>query len=438
MANTTDKTLRNQVVYSVYIRNHSREGNFQAVERDLERVRSLGVDIIWLLPVHPIGEQARNGQLGSPYANRNYREINPELGTPDDFKSLVNAIHRHGMKCIMDVVYNHTSPDSWLAEHHPEFFYKTPEGHMGNRIGDWGDIVDLDYNVAGLWDYQIETLKMWAGIVDGFRCDVAPLVPLQFWLRARREVAEVNPDCIWLSESIEPAFILDLRKHGMSGLSDSEIFQAFDISYDYDVYPYYTGYLNGDNTLGCYVEKINRQEYIYPDNYVKMRFLENHDRPRAKQLFPIEKDLVNWTAFMYFQKGMPLIYGGQEVENTKCPGLFDKDEVNWDTGLDLSWLLKALYRVKQKAIMASGTCHFDALDEADIVVGAYKQGEQRLVGVFSLKERRLSAEVDPPVPIKVDLPDGVYRNMIDDSEVKVTQGQLYSSAYPVIIEYKTA
>jgi glycosidase len=216
MAKLTEAALRNQVVYSVYVRNHSEEGTFKAVEKDLERIKALGVDIIWLLPVHPIGKEARKGGLGSPYANQNYREINPELGSLEDFRSLVQAIHDVGMKCIIDVVYNHTSPDSWLVEHHPEFFYRTPEGKLGNRVGDWGDIVDLDYTSESLWDYQIGSLTMWAEIVDGFRCDVAPLLPLEFWQRAREEVAAVNPGCLWLSESIEPDFTMHLRSRGWS------------------------------------------------------------------------------------------------------------------------------------------------------------------------------------------------------------------------------
>ncbi|MCL6604182.1 MAG: hypothetical protein K6T94_15060 [Paenibacillus sp.] len=426
MAKSTVNTLRNNVIYSIYVRNHSEEGTFKALEKDLERIRNLGVDIVWLLPIHPIGSKDRKGELGSPYANQNFREINPELGTLEDFKNLVGVIHNNGMKCIIDVVYNHTSPDSWLVENHPEYFYKTPEGKLGNRVGDWGDIVDLDYNNAELWEYQIETLKMWAEIVDGFRCDVAPLLPLDFWLRAREEVASVNPDCLWLSESIEPAFLLHLRSRGMVSLSDAEILQAFDVCYDYDTYPHFIGYLDGDNTLSCYVDKINAQEYMYPDNYVKLRFLENHDRSRAKELFLDEKDLINWTAFMYFQKGMPLIYGGQEMESEICPDLFNKKTINWSAGKDLTWLFKALYPIKKKEIMAHSICCLKAFDEKDIVVGTHLWGEQKLVGVFSMKGK--SAEVE------ADLPDGVYLNLIDGSEVSVTQGKLNCKAEPIIIE----
>ncbi|WP_150265982.1 alpha-amylase family glycosyl hydrolase [Paenibacillus tepidiphilus] len=425
MAEETLTALRNQVIYSVYVRNHSGEGTFKAVQRDLDRIRSLGADILWLLPVHPIGAAKRKGTLGSPYAIQDYRRINPELGTEDDFRELVADIHRHGMKCIIDVVYNHTSPDSWLAENHQEWFYKTPEGGFGNRVGDWGDIVDLDYGQPELWDYQIETLKGWAAIVDGFRCDVAPLVPLEFWRRARTEVAKVNPDCFWLAESIEPAFILDLRRQGMVSHSDGELFQAFDACYDYDLYPYFCAYLEGQLALSAYLEKLGAQEYIYPDNYVKLRFLENHDRPRARALIPDERSLMNWTAFQYFQKGMPLIYGGQESGNVRCPGLFDKDTVDWDTGIDLSGLLKALHAVKQLEIMASGSCVLRAAEEQDTVLGMYAWGAQRLLGVFSLKGQ--------PVDVETELPDGSYTNLIDRSTVTVAGGRLVCGGQPVII-----
>lgn len=232
MAVNTNKTYRNQVLYSVFVRNYSEEGTFEALRRDLKRIRDLGVDIIWLMPIHPLGEKARKGSLGSPYAIRDYRAVNPEFGTLEDFKRLVEDIHSLGMKCIIDVVYNHTSPDSWLAEHHPQWFYHKEDGSFGNRVGDWTDIIDLDYSNPDLWDYQIETLKMWAQIVDGFRCDVAPLVPLDFWLKARQAVEEVRPGCFWLAESVEPEFIRDMRARGLTAHSDSEMYQAFDACYD--------------------------------------------------------------------------------------------------------------------------------------------------------------------------------------------------------------
>ena len=297
MAQQTSKTLRNMVMYQVYVRNFSEEGTFDKVKEKLSDIKSLGVDIIWLMPIHPIGTLKRKGTLGSPYAISDYRAINPEFGTLDDFRSLVDAIHAMGMKCIIDVVYNHTSPDSVLSKEHPEWFYHKEDGSFGNRVGDWSDIIDLDYSNKELWDYQIDTLKMWAQIVDGFRCDVAPLIPLEFWLKAREEVEKVREGAIWLSESIEPGFIIHMRGRGLTALSDGEIYCAFDLCYDYDIYHEFRDILSQKATLARYCEAVNRQEYIYPDNYVKLRFLENHDVPRVRSLVSTLRILRNFTAF---------------------------------------------------------------------------------------------------------------------------------------------
>lgn len=422
----TKTDLRNQVMYSIYVRNYSEEGTFQMVEKDLDRIQNLGVDIIWLMPIHPVGQKARKGTLGSPYAIFDYRKINPEFGTIDDFISLANAIHARGMKCIIDVVYNHTAPDSWLAQNHPEFFYQTPEGTMGNRVGDWTDIIDLDYGNKDLWDYQIETLKMWAQIVDGFRCDVAPLVPLEFWQKAREEVTKVNPECFWLSESVEPNFIIELRSRGMTGLSDSEIFQAFDSCYDYDVYGYFCKYLRGEIPLSVYVERVNMQEYIYPENYVKLRYLENHDQSRVKAIVNSQEALMNWTAFLYFQKGMTLIYAGQEMENDITPSLFDKDTVSWNTGYDISDYLKTLYKLKKHPIFTDSSYYLKAYDHEEIIVGTHKSGDKKMVGVFNLKGNWAAVDVD--------LEDGMYYDLLNQEPVAVQYGKVHSKGYPIIIE----
>lgn len=202
MALDTPKTFRNQVMYSVYVRQYSKEGTFDKVREDLPRIRALGVDILWLLPIHPLGKKARKGPLGSPYAIQDYRAVNPEFGTLEDFRKLVEAIHALGMKCIIDVVYNHTSPDSWLARHHPEWFYRKEDGSFYNRIGEWPDIIDLDYAQPGLWDYQIETLKQWAAIVDGFRC-LSGCGPGRKWARCARAACgsakRWNPSLRWIT-----------------------------------------------------------------------------------------------------------------------------------------------------------------------------------------------------------------------------------------------
>ena len=415
MADNTPKKLRNQIMYQVFVRNFSEEGTFKKVEEELDRIKALGTDIVWLMPIHPIGKAQRKGTLGSPYAISDYRAVNPEFGTLDDFISFTNAVHDRGMKCIIDVVYNHTSPDSVLSKEHPEWFFHKSDGSFGNRVGDWSDIIDLDYSNKELWRYQIDTLKYWAQWVDGFRCDVAPLIPIAFWEQARAEVEQVRQGAIWLSESVEPNFILYLRSQGMTALSDSEIYRAFDLSYDYDCYEEFKEYLYGKGSLQRYVDALNRQEYIYPDNYVKLRFLENHDQTRARYFLPDLAVLKSFTAFMFFQKGMPLVYAGQEKAVSHLPSLFDKDTVPWDAAenADLSDYIRRLAAIKRLDIFTDSTYRVKAVGEEWLVASHEKNGE-KAVGVFPLRGQTAF--------VPVDLPDGVYADVLNGGNVEVFRG----------------
>ncbi len=425
MALDTNKNLRNKMMYQVFVRNFSEEGTFAEVEKKLDEIKELGTDIIWLMPIHPIGRVKRKGTLGSPYAISDYRSVNPEFGTLEDFISLVNSIHSHGMKCIIDVVYNHTSPDSVLSIEHPEWFYHKADGSFGNRVGDWSDIIDLDYNNRELWDYQIDTLKYWAEYVDGFRCDVAPLIPIEFWLKAREEVAKVRPDCIWLSESVEPEFILYMRGRGLTALSDSEIYRAFDISYDYDCYKSFCGSIQ-NGTLDEYVEAISRQEYTYPDNYVKLRFLENHDVTRASFLIPDENTLGSYTAFMFFQKGMALVYNGQEMGISHLPSLFDKDTIDWGSSnrIDLTGLIKTLSQIKKNEIFADSVYEVKNVKN-EFIVAVHTHNDKKAVGVFPVKNTSSS--------VAVPLPDGFYTDLISGETTEVFRGMISCKGSPIII-----
>ncbi len=424
MAENTEKTWRNQVIYSIFVRNHTQEGTFEGVRRDLPRIRELGADVIWLLPVHPIGEKARKGVLGSPYAIRDYRGVNPEYGTLDDFRRLVDEAHRLGMKCIIDVVYNHTSPDSVLAEEHPEWFYHKEDGAFGNRVGDWSDIIDLDYKNRGLWAYQIETLKYWASMVDGFRCDVAPLVPLGFWREARAAVESVRPGCLWLAETVDPGFIAQLRAEGFGCLSDCQTYEAFDICYDYDIYHVFRDYLDGTVPLARYAEAVNRQEVTYPANYSKLRFLENHDQARAAFLVPDGPSLLNWTAFSFFQKGTGFIYAGQEAGCAHLPNLFYKDPVDW-TGPDRSEQFRRLCALKKHPLMTDSAYTVQALP-GDVLYAVHRKGNRRLAGVFSVRGAKAL--------VWVDVPDGWYENLFDGGRVEVKDGRVSCRGVPIIIE----
>lgn len=431
MAENTSRNLRSQVFYQIFVRNY-KEGTFKAVMNDLDRIQELGADWIYLLPVHPTGEVHRKGSLGSPYAIKDYRAVDPRLGTMEDFKALADAVHARGMKLMMDIVYNHTSPDSWLVQNHPEWFYHKPDGSMGNHVGDWWDVVDLDYDHPELWEYQIDTLKFWAQYADGFRCDVAPMVPVPFWIKARAEVEKVKPGVVWLAESGEPEFIAYLRKMGVCGASDGELYQAFDLCYDYDLYNEQKAVQLGELSLNDYLKGINLQEGLYPDNTSKLRFLENHDRPRAAALIPDCDARYVWTAWLYFMKGAVLLYAGQETGCVRHPTLFDSDPVDFETGENSLGYLRRLHEIKQDPLFPDSSFHASAAGPDQSVIVAVHEGRtgsdgegRKAVGIFPLHAK--------PCSVRVDLPDGTYTDVISGNAADVFEQTLRCEGQAMIL-----
>ena len=422
MADNTDLKLRHQVIYSIFVRGHTKEGTFRALEGDLDRLRALGADILWLMPIHPIGEEGRKGTMGSPYAIRDYRAANPDMGTVDDLRHLVDAIHDRSMKCIIDVVYNHTSPDSVLAAEHPEFFLRDQQGKPTRKVADWWDIVDLDYTNRDLWRYQIDTLKQWAAIVDGFRCDVASAVPVEFWQQAHDEVETVRPGCIWLAESVHGAHVLAMRKMGTYCATDTELHQVFDMSYDYDVWPWYEGVLTGKVTLREYANILNYQELTYPNSYVKARYLENHDTPRGASWMHSDAQLDNWLAFLYFQRGATMLYSGMEYAPCERVDFFENQSNYGDMRRDVQLQLRKLKEIKETLPLTGGYW----LEEADgLLLGHYQGPEGKVLGVFDLLEHGKGC-------VSVDLPDGAYPNRLG-GHITVCGGQFAFDGRPVIL-----
>jgi glycosidase len=327
------------------------------------------------------------------------------------------------MKVMIDVVYNHTSPDSVLWETHPEFFFKR-NGKPCNRAGDWSDVIDLDYTVPELWDYQTESLCMWAKVVDGFRCDVASLVPVEFWKRARAAVEGVHPGFIWLAESVHREFSNGVRAEGIKAARDIELFEAFDIEYEYDIRTVFDHMLEDKAPLSQWTDLLEFQEAVYPENYNKMRCLENHDQPRIASIITNENNLINYTAMLYFMKGTTLLYAGQEWEDEHLPSLFEKEPINRATGRDLTPLLQKLSLIKRDVLSSDDFFFASALDRSKTAVMIRKNKESKKIGIFSLKSR--------PKHIALEIPDGIYKNLIDDSDVKVKNGVLITKGKPII------
>ena len=425
MAKDTALDLRQQVIYSVYLRAHTPEGTFVSLIPDLDRIRALGTDIIWFMPIHPIGVKGKKGSLGCPYANRDYRSTNPAYGTMDDFRHLAEEIHARGMKVMIDVVYNHTSPDAVLLTEHPDFYYRDGYGRTGNKIGDWADVIDLDYRNRDLWDYQIQSLCLWAEIVDGFRCDVASFVPVAFWKAAREAVARVRPDCIWLAETVHMEFGNYARSSGFYSSRDTEAFEAFDIEYQYDVWDCFERFLRGELPLRAWTDMLNFQEAMYPYNYNKLRFLENHDQPRICERVPGRMERENLEAMLYFLKGTTLIYAGQEYSCTHTPSLFER-EVFPRNGEDISARLAKLALIKKKYLSAEDSFCAAPAEDTSIAVMERKHGEVRTVGVFSLRGESAM--------VTLDVPDGRYTDLISGEEREIRNGEISCSGLPQIFQ----
>ena len=436
MAKNTSKELRNKIIYSVYVRNHGKNGTFADVKEDLPRIKSLGTDIIWFLPIHPIGEVNKKG-MGCPYSIQDYTKVNPDYGTLEDFQDLIHAIHRLDMKVMMDVVYNHTSHDNVYVKEHPEYYYQW-NGKFGNKVADWSDIIDLNYENKELWKAQIDALKMWSRMgVDGYRCDVAPMVPMEFWKEARRAVCEINPQTILLAETVHPHFVEYVRNKGYYMASDSETYEVFDICYDYDTHGILLDYFKGAVSLEYVLEKKRQQEYIYPENYVKLRFLENHDNPRIASLVPNEALLYQWTAFLYFEKGTTLLYAGQEAKDSNVPSLFGIDPVNW-SGLEEAFVtfIRKLGQMKKETIFAKGHYKIHKMPENQVIYASYVLGNEIVLGIFNMGLK--TGEIDLTIPNGGELGftalDGIYSNEIDGEEYHIVDNRMELSQKPIIIK----
>lgn len=319
MATDTPVGFNDLVIYEIFARAYSRAKGRQlkAVTEDLPRLKSMGVTTIWLMPIHPTGVKDRKGTLGSPYAIKDFYAIDPDVGDERQMKELVQRAHELKMGVIMDMVLNHCATDAGIVSEHPDWFLKDGNGNHSRKVPDWEDVYDFDYTNPEVAEYMIRMMKYWVKEfdIDGFRCDVAGLVPLPFWLRARRELSEVKKGLLWISETHDP-----------------HMYEAFDATYDYDGYYRFRDFLEGKASLHDYLDYIKSQDSFFPPNYIKMRFLENHDQVRIASLINDLSHLKNWTTWLFTCKGVPLVYNGQEYGLKEKPDIFNEYLIPWEEG----------------------------------------------------------------------------------------------------------
>ncbi len=306
---------KDAIIYEVNVRQFTPEGTFEAFRKHLPRIKELGVDIIWLMPIHPIGEKNRKGSLGSYYSVQDYTGVNPEFGNMDDLKALVDEAHKLGMYVILDWVANHTAWDNAWIEEHPEWYAKDENGAMIAPF-DWTDVAKLNFENEEMRAAMIEALKYWIveADVDGYRCDVAGEVPLEFWDRARKELDQVKP-VFMLAEAEE------VDHH----------FHAFDMSYAWELHHIMNSIARGEknaNDLAAYFVKNDQR---FPEDAYRMCFITNHDENSWNGTeYERMGNAVNTFAMLsYTLPGMPMIYSGQESAFDRRLLFFEKDSIDW-------------------------------------------------------------------------------------------------------------
>ena len=314
--------VKNNVIYEINTRQYSPEGTFKALEADLPRIKGLGINILWLMPIYPIGEKDRKvpagatTSLGSYYSIRDYEAINPEFGTSEDFKRLVTSAHEMGFKVIIDWVANHTSRDNhWISEH-PDWYKKDKNGNVATPY-DWTDCAQLDYNNKAMRQAMIGSMKFWVTNfdIDGFRCDMAGLVPTDFWEDARTALLKIKPLYLLAENEDKP-----------------ELCQmAFDSDYGWEMHHLMADVTKGKKKVGEILKLQFRIDSILPKRAFKLNFITNHDENSwngtAKEKFGNGENCCAVLTFTL--PGMPLIYDGQEAGMTKRLRFFTKDTINW-------------------------------------------------------------------------------------------------------------
>ncbi len=320
---STPEWSTDATIYEVNIRQFSKEGTFAAFQKELPRLKAMGVEILWLMPIHPIGMKNRKGSLGSYYAVRDYKAVNPEYGTKDDFKNLVNAVHQLGMKIIIDWVPNHTSPDAvWVDQGHKDWYTLDSTGNLQPTIGtDWWDVADLNYDSKEMRSAMIGSMKYWLTDfdIDGFRCDVADWVPVDFWKEARVELDKVK-NVFMLAEAENPAH------HQV----------CFNMSYGWEFHSIMNKIAKGEKSAAdifTYFEKENKN---FPANAYRMQFTSNHDENswNGTEMERMGEGRFAFAVLAGTINGMPLVYNGQETSLDKRLRFFEKDTIDW-TKMDM-------------------------------------------------------------------------------------------------------
>ncbi len=365
----------------------------------------MGAGILWFMPVTPVGEVNRKGSLGSYYSVKDYYGINPEFGTLEDFKHLVNEIHKMGMYVIVDWVANHTSWDNPLMKEHPEWFMKNDEGDFILPDPGWTDVIDLNYENKDLWQYMINAMKYWLTEtdIDGFRCDVAGMIPMEFWNDARPEFEKVKP-VFMLAEAEGPDF------HE----------KAFDATYSWGFSNLMNSTAKGEKKAADFIELFKEEQDNYPQSAFRMRFTSNHDINSwtGTEFERLGDAAGTFAVLTNIVSGIPLIYSGQEAGSDKRLKFFERDPIEWKDHpfkniysklFNLRKVNEALYNGER-----GGTQVILETENKNVLPMIREKGSDKIFAVFNLSPGEASVKIND------QRVDGNYTELFTGTDQKIS------------------
>lgn len=409
MQSISDAVLENAVIYEANIRQYSPEGTFSKFTQDIPQLKQLGVKIIWLMPIYPISNTKSKGPLGSYYAITDYTKVNPEFGNLDDVKTLIKTAHDNGMYVILDWVANHTGWDhKWIKEH-PDYYSQDAKGNIISPAGtDWTDVADLNYDNKAMRAEMVSDMEYWLkeANIDGFRCDVAGSVPVDFWDNAVVQLKKIKP-IFMLAEAWEP----ELLKN------------AFDMAYNWDSYHVMNDIAQGKATVKNWDDRMNKIAEIYQKDDILMNFLTNHDENSwsgtVKERLGDAADAM--LALEYCEPGMPLIYSGQEYDLNKRLRFFEKDTISKVKGH--TWnLMEKLGQLKENNLALNGAkdpaayTKINSSKPDEVLIFERSKGNMKVIYMANLSKKEIK--------FKADL-EGAFTDYFSNSEMIFSKDQQY-------------
>ena len=387
---TSPTWMSNATVYEVNVRQYTAEGTFNAFSTHLDRLKKLGVKVLWFMPIQPISVKERKGTLGSYYSIADYKGINPEYGTAADFKALVEKAHGLGFKIVLDWVPNHTGWDNPWITAHPDWYTKDSTGKIIHPAGtDWTDVADLNYSNQAMRAEMIASMKYWIDTydIDGFRCDVAGAVPNDFWNTATATLTAIKP--LWMLAETNPGEVT--------------IGTNFTSAYNWPLKDAFNGMGRG-NTDGFTISgEITRIANDYPKGNYPMNFITNHDEnswsgteyTRLGSVAAVKAGAV----ISFTLPGAPLLYTGQEVGMNKMLKFFEKDQVDYPaTTSPMTPFYTKLVELKTRAPAlavgaAAGSIAETKTSKVSVVAYARFIGARRVLVAVNLSAKPTSVKI---------------------------------------------